>query len=577
MIEGFAVSGYRSFGEEVQYLAPLSKINLFIGKNNCGKSNILRLLVNHMGHYLNSFKDNSQGNDLIFSNIDHHKGRTDTIIKLGFAINLGSEVALKKLEDSEQNIKLLLHKLFGSDFVRNNNNYFWLIFNEQIGQKRAEIAKSNIQHIIDANIMTPDEWNRLSLKLNKYSSGLDDNIQSIIKTLFRDLFNVPNIYFIPAIRSIDNSKTNEFDFSGVGIIDKLAKLQNPDHNEQKLKEDFQMVNQFLRSVIGNEEATIEIPYTRDKIIVHMDGKSLPLDSLGTGIHEVIILASAATLLKDSIVCIEEPEIHLHPILQRKLLSYFYENTSNQYFIATHSPHFLDNKNCNVFHIKNDGISSSIIQVETNDSIFAICSDLGYRPSDLLQTNSIIWVEGPSDRIFINFWLQSIDNNLIEGIHYSIMFYGGKLLSHLTASDEQINDFISLSRLNRNSIIVIDSDIENEEENINDTKKRIVKEFEEHNKIAWVTKGREIENYINPELYERCVLKIHSSAEKLENKSIFSNLPRYNKKGSSEISIASKLEVAKEVTKYEVNLSILDLQDRINSVCDFIKEANGIET
>ena len=64
----------------------------------------------------------------------------------------------------------------------------------------------------------------------------------------------------------------------------------------------------------------------------------------------------------------------------------------------------------------------------------ICNDLGYKASDLLQTNSIIWVEGPSDRIYINFWLNEIDDSLVEGVHYSIMFYGGRLFSHLTADD-----------------------------------------------------------------------------------------------------------------------------------------------
>ena len=46
-IDGIGLSGYRSFGDEVQRIGPFGKINLFIGKNNSGKSNIILFLKQH--------------------------------------------------------------------------------------------------------------------------------------------------------------------------------------------------------------------------------------------------------------------------------------------------------------------------------------------------------------------------------------------------------------------------------------------------------------------------------------------------------------------------------------------------
>ena len=44
LLESFAFGGYKSFGKDIQEFSNLSKMNLFIGKNNCGKSNILRYI-----------------------------------------------------------------------------------------------------------------------------------------------------------------------------------------------------------------------------------------------------------------------------------------------------------------------------------------------------------------------------------------------------------------------------------------------------------------------------------------------------------------------------------------------------
>jgi hypothetical protein len=53
-IEGFALVGYRSFGKELQLIGPFSRLNLFIGANNSGKSNILRFLHRHYIPALNA-------------------------------------------------------------------------------------------------------------------------------------------------------------------------------------------------------------------------------------------------------------------------------------------------------------------------------------------------------------------------------------------------------------------------------------------------------------------------------------------------------------------------------------------
>ena len=130
--------------------------------------------------------------------------------------------------------------------------------------------------------------------------------------------------------------------------------------------------------------------------------SKPISQMGKGMRSIYLLSLLEAYAEieenlPSIILIEDPEIFLHPSLQKTSGKILYRlSRKNQVIFTTHSPNLLPNFNSRQIRqviIQEDG--SSGIREKTD--ISAILDDLGYTAGDLMNVNFVFIVEGKQDK------------------------------------------------------------------------------------------------------------------------------------------------------------------------------------
>lgn len=150
----------------------------------------------------------------------------------------------------------------------------------------------------------------------------------------------------------------EFKITKSTHFKKLKKYSEENKNGSELKleklckEDSFIIS--IENIFSLKKEIIELLQLKllsiTKISYPNENKKLPLTSLSSGQLSILTLGLAliSSIENDSLVCIDEPELNLHPQWQTEiiklieLLSKSY--TGCQFFIATHSPQIISNIN-----------------------------------------------------------------------------------------------------------------------------------------------------------------------------------------------------------------------------------------
>lgn len=369
---------------------------ILVGQNNTGKTTVLDAVRAAVGAYQISSEDFWEDHanieisiTLEFSENDMEQMRQNGVVSQYKRREAWFSDFCRKLPSFEQNrlSYTMVANIEGwvrfSDGIKRNNPYLAEIF-PKIYYMDAERNLNQLQE--DFLMLQEDE---------------------VLKRMRADtcMFNQAKAcsHCFSCIGLINQKKPEELDaFETAKLLDYKLYQLNLDTFAKRVNENFKKNGGSDEIVYSMNRDVEQMLKVTTEILTPGQGEIRPIDRMGKGMRSIYMLSLLEAYVQDegripSIIMIEEPEIFLHPKLQKVSGDILYRlSRKNQVIFSTHSPNLLANFNSRqIRQIVLDEEGNSMVREKTD--ISAILEDLGYTANDLMNVNFVFIVEGKQDK------------------------------------------------------------------------------------------------------------------------------------------------------------------------------------
>lgn len=218
--------------------------------------------------------------------------------------------------------------------------------------------------------------------------------------------------------------------NGLGLVNFLFYAKNQPYSSREWTTQNEMATAFREISKGfvfdtflNKNNYLDLRFAKDK------RNWVAATEAGLGLQDLLIILYFAIAPEYDLVCVEEPESHMHPELQRRLLGFLRARDDKQFFLSTHSNVFLDN--AFVDRVFFTSFTEGAVRVTDATSKASILDDLGYSVADNLVSDVVVLVEGPSDGAIIEEFL--VKKGALPRFSVKVWPLGGDIMDQLDLS------------------------------------------------------------------------------------------------------------------------------------------------
>ncbi len=396
-LSSFSVINYRSItnARKIQ----TSNMTVLVGKNNEGKSNILRALTLAMDIMKMYYSDPRS----LRLPATYLKRRTGYVWERDYPLSLQE---------------------------RNPNGFSSIELDFELNSSDISTIRNLTGIRLSGHVPVRVSINHSSVKIDipKRGTPAFSNVENKLKIIEYVCFKI-DFNFIPAVRT---------EHDALRVVESLIEKQlltlesNPEYIEATHKiECLQQgildrisaqliapLQEFLPSVrdvqIHLQKDQRRSAFRRSADVVIDDGTPTPLQQKGDGIKSLTALAMLnipTSHDRVSVIAIEEPESHLHPESARQLYETINAlSVNHQVVLTTHSPLFVNRSNLKENIIVDSGKAIPVKKIKEIRDI------LGTKVSDnLVNAENVLIVEGEDDRIVLEKILPQMSESIKKAI------------------------------------------------------------------------------------------------------------------------------------------------------------------
>ncbi|MBI4749201.1 MAG: ATP-binding protein [Acidobacteria bacterium] len=189
------------------------------------------------------------------------------------------------------------------------------------------------------------------------------------------------------------------------IAEQAKELRKSGHSEMKLDfPDILMPYKLAFSQLLTSKVLLDPDLRNQKLNFSENGQIIPIENLSSGEREVvnIVFDFLFRSPSDCIVLFDEPELHLHPELAKRLLQALQDvSPRNQFIYCTHSSHIITSSlPYSVVFIKPPGTNgeNQALPVKADDEIVEALQLLGHSLGVLSLGKKIVLIEGKTNSL-----------------------------------------------------------------------------------------------------------------------------------------------------------------------------------